>query len=139
MPIGIADVREGGWSPHRARRQDIASILKSIFLFIRASFQNYPLSLWERDQVRENKNSFIHIRDEGIPPRYHPAYVQTCERHFDRDNGLARRWLPAVFFRVYQRSLLLSEVEGDNRRVQSWYWHSRSMPLKGFHLALPSR
>jgi hypothetical protein len=25
---------------------------------------------------KTNKNSFIHIRDEGIPPRYHPDYVR---------------------------------------------------------------
>jgi hypothetical protein len=45
-------------------------------MFMRASFSIYPISLWERVRVRENKKPFIHNRDEELSPRYHPVYVQ---------------------------------------------------------------
>ena len=46
-------------------------------------------------QGEGNKKSFIHNRDEGFPPRYHPTYVfkserfnvQTCQRHFTAITG----------------------------------------------------
>jgi hypothetical protein len=58
-------------------------------MFIRTSFSNYPLSLWERARVRENKKPFIHNRDEEFSPRYHPNYVFK----FENSNLSTSLWL----------------------------------------------
>ena len=69
----------------RARRQDTASILKFIFLFIRASFGRggfmsplpTPVPRGTGASLGiQNKNSFIHNQGRRNSPWYHPAYVQ---------------------------------------------------------------
>ena len=148
MAMRIADVREGGWRPDRARRQDIASILESIFLFIRASFGRGGFMSLSPTPIPRGTGVFL-LSKTKIPSSISGTkeFLRgTTQLTFKHANVtlIAITGLPVAdylrcFFRVHQRSLLLSKVEGDNRRVQSWNWHSRSMPVKGFHLALPSR
>ena len=88
----------------------------------------------------ENKNSFIHYRDEGIPPRYHPELrfqVGTFKRSnlpasLDCYNGLPRHRL------LRGLTAFTEEVSLASKQASS----ALGAPvgtMKGFHLAFPSR
>ncbi|HEY9151692.1 MAG TPA: hypothetical protein VIN60_02320 [Anaerolineales bacterium] len=118
--IRIADVREGGWRPHRARRQDTASNLEYIVMFIRASFgqdsfmwptpcalsgSSTPVPLGTGAfLIFKTKIPSSTIRDEGIPPWYHPAYVQNANVSLIAVTGL-----PVTGYLIHQRSLPYGE------------------------------
>ncbi len=142
-------------SRRHTRRQDTALFTKKISVIIYVSFHtNWPRTKDGGQSLRSqslvigpsslNKKPFIHNRDEEFSPRYHPNSFEGCKLQvlnlptFKRSfcyNGLSRRWLldsPTM-------SLLR-----DNRRVRSRFpfrgcWHSRYIPLLGFHLSLPTR
>ncbi len=62
-----------------ARRQDTASILNLIFMFMHASFRNIDHGPLTIDHRPKNKKPFIHNRDEEFSPRYHPTSVERFE------------------------------------------------------------
>ena len=103
--------------------------------------------LWSIIHGPKNKKPFIHNRDEEFSPRYHPVY-RNAKCHFALqslycDNGLTRHQLLGFTGEVplasgrrvrpfdYAFALLVAPLKA--------IWHSRSVPLKGFHLTLPSR
>src|SRR5687767_8543250 len=103
----------------------------------------------ERPSSTKNKKSFIHIRDEGLPPRYHPDSVEGLQvksyrlsLNFEPSNiQTLSRAITGFPGDGYSAASLRSPAQSlfrANRRVRSYAALPMGTAL-GSHLSFPTR